>query len=362
MRLSKIKVLSVLLIGLFIGAGVLSALNINVISSGKNPDMWVNVLSPNGGEKWSGVKTIIWDYTLLYGCYCYFFKIYCIGDEQYTLATHCEDDSLIFDTCCVPDDNYIVKVELWCHSDWECQDHPSLVSEDTSDGWFTIDNNNHPEADFTWEADGLNVTFTDTSTDDGEITYRAWDFTDDGYFDDYGKVVTHTYPSSGTYRVLLLVQDDVAETDYIRKSIILTGGEETDLDCGGSLGWTNVKPNTLINGSFTISNIGDSGSSLDWKIESYPSWGVWTFAPCAGDNLKPEDGSVTVEVFVVSPDVEESNFTGSVMIVNINDGSDYEIIPVSLTTPKNKAINTPLLNFLENHPRMFPLLRQLLGL
>jgi len=30
--------------------------------------------------------------------------------------------------------------------------------------------------------------------------------------------------------------------------------------------------------------------------------------------------------------------------------------------PKNKAINTPFLQFLENHPRLFPLLRQLLGL
>lgn len=32
------------------------------------------------------------------------------------------------------------------------------------------------------------------------------------------------------------------------------------------------------------------------------------------------------------------------------------------TKPKNTAINTPLLNFLENHPHLFPLLQQLLGL
>ena len=86
-------------------------------------------------------------------------------------------------------------------------------------------------------------------------------------------------------------------------------------------------------------------------------------APLIGEySLKEKDCSVTVEVFVVAPDVEESTFTGSVMVVNIDNGSDYEIIPVSLTTPKNKAINTPFLQFMENHPHLFPLLRQLLRL
>ena len=36
--------------------------------------------------------------------------------------------------------------------------------------------------------------------------------------------------------------------------------------------------------------------------------------------------------------------------------------PLPVSMPKNKAINTPFLNFLENHPNLFPLLRQLLDL
>jgi len=36
--------------------------------------------------------------------------------------------------------------------------------------------------------------------------------------------------------------------------------------------------------------------------------------------------------------------------------------PLQVSMPKNKPINTPFLRFLENHLRMFPLLRQLLGL
>ena len=40
--------------------------------------------------------------------------------------------------------------------------------------------------------------------------------------------------------------------------------------------------------------------------------------------------------------------------------SDWATLEVSV--PKNKAINTPFLSFLENHPYLFPLLRQLLEL
>ena len=40
--------------------------------------------------------------------------------------------------------------------------------------------------------------------------------------------------------------------------------------------------------------------------------------------------------------------------------SAWETLSVSM--PKNKAMNTPFFNFLENHPNLFPILRQLMGL
>ena len=40
--------------------------------------------------------------------------------------------------------------------------------------------------------------------------------------------------------------------------------------------------------------------------------------------------------------------------------SDWKIFTV--TMPRNRAINNPLFNFLKNHPNLFPILRQLLGL
>jgi len=50
--------------------------------------------------------------------------------------------------------------------------------------------------------------------------------------------------------------------------------------------------------------------------------------------------------------------------VKAKDNYDLESVwsdPLPISIPKNKAINTPFLRFLENHPHLFPLLRQLLG-
>jgi len=54
-----------------------------------------------------------------------------------------------------------------------------------------------------------------------------------------------------------------------------------DLECGGSLTWTwtNVEPGSTVTESFTVKNVGDSGSELDWEISNYPSWGTLTLDP-----------------------------------------------------------------------------------
>jgi len=58
----------------------------------------------------------------------------------------------------------------------------------------------------------------------------------------------------------------------------------------------------------------------------------------------------------------EDNFEVRVIAKdNIGGESDWSD-PLAFSTPKNKAINIPFLQFLENHPYMFPLLRQLLRL
>jgi hypothetical protein len=119
-----------------------------------------------------------------------------------------------------------------------------------------------------------------------------------------------------------------------------------DLECEGSFSWTNLKPETIINESFIVKNIGDADSSLNWSITSYPIWGTWYFTPSNGDNLKPEDGNIIVNVKVISPDKENKNFSGQILIENKENSSDYEIINISLSTVKYKE-NNIILSLLE---------------
>jgi C1A family cysteine protease len=136
---------------------------------------------------------------------------------------------------------------------------------------------------------------------------------------------------------------------------------DPDLDAHGELVWVRVPPGSIVTGSFTVENIGDPGSELDWEVTEWPSWGSWDFDPKSGNNLKPEDGEFTVNVEVVAPDQQNQGYSGEVKIVNKHDSGDFDIIEVSLTTPKNRLASYPLLlRLLERFPHAFPLLRYLL--
>lgn len=109
---------------------------------------------------------------------------------------------------------------------------------------------------------------------------------------------------------------------------------ESDLECYGSLSWTGIEPCETVHDTFEISNIGDFGSYLDWRITAEPEWGDWTFDPESGIDLTPEDGPVTIEVTVVAPDVSNEQFTGYVEVINIENPSNDDCqINASLSTP-----------------------------
>lgn len=122
----------------------------------------------------------------------------------------------------------------------------------------------------------------------------------------------------------------------------------SDLDCYGSLRWSDVKPGKTVTDSFNVENVGDPNSLLDWEIDSYPEWGTWTFTPMSGKDLTLEDGSVTVQVSVVAPYESNEDFSGEVKIVNSENSSDYEIIQVLLSTPNNRDLrNSEILQLIK---------------
>jgi len=113
-----------------------------------------------------------------------------------------------------------------------------------------------------------------------------------------------------------------------------------------------------------VENIGSNGTLLDWEIVREPNWGYghsWTFKPKSGENLKPDDGPVTVQVTCVVPDRKNKNYSGRIKIQNMEYPDDYCYIDVYLSISKNKPFNVyfDLLSLLFEH---FPMLEKLVNL
>ena len=132
-----------------------------------------------------------------------------------------------------------------------------------------------------------------------------------------------------------------------------------DLDCNGVLEWENVLAGSTVEGEFKVENIGTPTSELNWEIVEFPTWGDWTITPDSGIGLTPEVGEFTVEVSVIAPPDEETDFYGTIKVINSDDPNDYDLIPVTLKTPRSKSI---FINFLERIIDSFPLLKYLFGL
>lgn len=81
-----------------------------------------------------------------------------------------------------------------------------------------------PDANFEYAMDSLVVSFTDTSSDDGNIVSRMWDFGDGQQSSQMNPV--HTFAASGTYSVTLTVTDNDGLTDTHSTSITV----ENELD------------------------------------------------------------------------------------------------------------------------------------
>ena len=58
----------------------------------------------------------------------------------------------------------------------------------------------------------------------------------------------------------------------------------------------------------------------------------------------------------------QGTYNVKVVAKDINGAQGPWSNPLTVTMPRNRIINTPSLNFLQSHPNMFPILRQLLGL
>jgi len=214
----------------------------------------------------------------------------------------------------------------------EPNDPPYPPSDpDPADGATGVDIN----ADLSWncsDPDGDDLTY--------DVYFEADDPTPDVLVSDDQSETTFdpgTLDYGTTYYWQIIAKDSHSATTEGPVWHFTT--EETpvpDLDCAGSLSWNDVEPGSTVAGSFTVKNIGEPESELDWEIIEWPNWGDWEFDPEEGEDLTPEDESITVNVTIIAPDDPNTEFTGEVKVVNKDDPSDNCTIPVYLKTPVNQ--------------------------
>ena len=145
-----------------------------------------------------------------------------------------------------------------------------------------------------------------------------------------------------------------------------------DLDCDGDLSWNEVSPGTVVNSTFMVINDGDVGSMLGWEVQEFPDWGTnWSTKWIHLDWIVQEDGgyvgttqSEEIFVEVIAPEEENEEFTGEIVLVNVDDPDDTCTIPVTLITPCETAVSMhPLFQkILERFPNTFPVIRTIFGL
>ncbi len=191
------------------------------------------------------------------------------------------------------------------------------------------------------------VQFTST-INGGYIPYTFdWDFGDDTTHSSESNPV-HQYTQIGAYTVTLSVEDDTGNTMSDTATVNVLESMP-DLECEQALNWNEVKPGITIDGVILVKNDGEPQSKLNWEVSSYPEWGTWTFNPSEGTGLTPEDDMINVIVTLVTPKtksissmykfykVKSEEYTGNITIINKDNPSDIEVMPLSVTVSKSKA-------------------------
>jgi hypothetical protein len=167
------------------------------------------------------------------------------------------------------------------------------------------------------------VTVATIPTEELEVTYR--------YSTSQDMAVTNWDPSIGNYLYYNLLEN------MTQPGIDGIPYMAANLQCTGTLDWTDIKPGTLVMGNFTVSNIGDSQTLLNWEVASSPEWGVWSFTPACGENLSGGD-LLNVVVTVIAPSEETTRYEGGITIINTDKPSDFCVISVVLTTPFKRTL------------------------
>ena len=149
-----------------------------------------------------------------------------------------------------------------------------------------------PTASFTVNCAGLGCEFTDSSTDDGEVTAWSWDF-DDNSGSSLERHPRYAYAVEGSYDVTLTVTDDNFATGTVTQPVTVTPPPPNSpptagftINCTG-LTCTFTEQSSDSDGSVTAWSwtFGDGTSATTRNpSRTYPATGTYTVTLVATDN------------------------------------------------------------------------------
>ena len=170
-----------------------------------------------------------------------------------------------------------------------------------------------------------------------------WDF-DDGETSDIQNPM-HTYTNTGNYTVTLTVTDDESDTESDTTwALIYEPPSAPDIS-----GTEEGKPGESYSYYFTSTDPdGDDVSYfIDWGDGSVPDWTPYR---TSGALLKEDHEFSEYGTFIIKAKAKDIY------------GSESDWAELSVAMPRNRAVNTPFLNFLESHPILYQLLLRFLRL
>ena len=232
-------------------------------------------------------------------------------------------------------------------------DTPYNISQKPNQDEYPLMNpwgKNLPIANFTYTYNASDVVFigSESYDRDGEIISYQWDF-GDGHID-YGEIVSHKYCDIGTFNVTLSVIDNDGLQGNITKSVetIMANIPPLSPDIYGP---NHGKPDDEYEYVFFVEDPDNDDIFLhiDWGDGDSTGWigPLSSIEYVKSSHIWNESGTYVIKTKL-------KDYCG--------DGPEttYEI-----KMNNNKAINTPfqwLHNYLQSHPNLFPIIRQILGL
>lgn len=160
---------------------------------------------------------------------------------------------------------------------------------------------------------------------------------------------------------LLCYQNDAAQTTDCAFELTAEEPEPIPAICCDPIGLyfgDDIPVGNTVTGQIYVCNCGDSGSYLDWYLDtaSAPAWGTWTFTPASGTGLVEGACDIVDVTCLVNT---AGTYSGNIYVYNADDPTDFCMLATGGTWPLFQSYNLPFVQWLQIK---CPLVKVLLGL